>query len=292
MGQSLPETLSAAETFQFLPIGLSVGSATRWDWLSRAQPALPPRRIDRTNCQRPTAKASSLFAADGPHHQPVSGNPAAIVLPGRSGAFPAGHAAAAVISAAGGWYRDDFSLMYRPAGHGDGFFRTWLDASGAAESGPARRLFTALTAPQAPGRCIKCHSVGGYRTGRSQGQLARRPADQRAQAVHPVFPRHPSQAAHRKGLSDLSQTGHPIGLPGRVQEMGCTRVRGQLQTDGKENLHKLPHRGSRQAILRPVSQLPHGHLSAGAGHHPDDDPRHRRPVTTLTARGARCTNLR
>ena len=62
-------------------------------------------------------------------------------------------------TAAGGWYRDDFSLMYRPAGHGDGFFRSWLDASGAAESGPARRLFTALTAPQGPGKCAKCHSI-------------------------------------------------------------------------------------------------------------------------------------
>ena len=60
---------------------------------------------------------------------------------------------------AGGWYRDDFSLMYRPAGHEDGFFQTWLDTSGAAEGETVGQVFAALTAPQAPGKCTKCHSI-------------------------------------------------------------------------------------------------------------------------------------
>jgi len=62
-------------------------------------------------------------------------------------------------TAAGGWYRDQFSLMYRPAGHADDFFRAWLEVTGSAKIDSARQLFAALAAPRAPGKCVKCHSI-------------------------------------------------------------------------------------------------------------------------------------
>ncbi|MEE8280367.1 MAG: hypothetical protein V3R55_06655 [Alphaproteobacteria bacterium] len=66
-------------------------------------------------------------------------------------------------AAGGGWYRDEYFLVYRPTGHADGFVRTWLDIAGGT-AGPlredaARRVFAALSAPRAPGVCVKCHTV-------------------------------------------------------------------------------------------------------------------------------------
>jgi hypothetical protein len=61
----------------------------------------------------------------------------------------------------GGWYRSDldFSLSYRPTGHSDPFLRSWLELTVAAP--PARALFDSLSASNAVGLCIKCHSVDG-----------------------------------------------------------------------------------------------------------------------------------
>ena len=60
----------------------------------------------------------------------------------------------------GGWYRDDLTLYYRPAGHADPFLRSHLDIVGRAPAGSeARRLFDRLAADDAPGRCSKCHGV-------------------------------------------------------------------------------------------------------------------------------------
>ncbi len=64
---------------------------------------------------------------------------------------------------AGGWYRKDFILYYRPVGHEDVFFRTWLDISARSIGTPAERygnaLFALLGDKNTPGKCIKCHSV-------------------------------------------------------------------------------------------------------------------------------------
>ncbi|MGF1622994.1 MAG: hypothetical protein ACFCUR_20585 [Rhodomicrobiaceae bacterium] len=63
----------------------------------------------------------------------------------------------------GGWYRQDFAINYRPAGHKDAFIRTWLDLTGpyALEAGspPAAQLFDLLASRDGPGKCTKCHSV-------------------------------------------------------------------------------------------------------------------------------------
>jgi predicted CXXCH cytochrome family protein len=62
----------------------------------------------------------------------------------------------------GGWYRSSDALYYRPAVHADPFLQDWLDRTGreaADPSGPAARLFAALSASNAPGVCAKCHSI-------------------------------------------------------------------------------------------------------------------------------------
>jgi hypothetical protein len=65
----------------------------------------------------------------------------------------------------GGWFRDDFALLYRPAGHADPFIRAWLDATGARPSDAARRVFDELSAPRALGKCAKCHSIDAAEPG-------------------------------------------------------------------------------------------------------------------------------
>ena len=81
---------------------------------------------------------------------------------------------------AGGWYREDFTLRYRPSGHADGFVRAWLDLSGSVADAPgaeaAGSIFEGLAAPESPGSCVKCHSVDANADGtRTVNWHARRP---------------------------------------------------------------------------------------------------------------------
>ena len=96
----------------------------------------------------------------------------------------------------GGWYRDEFTLRYRPTGHEDQFIRAWLDltAPTAPSSVASRQIFEGLIDPKAPGLCGKCHTVdqlvmkadGG--TDHSQGfkvnWTAYRPEDGLKSSVH------------------------------------------------------------------------------------------------------------
>ncbi|MBT4042946.1 MAG: hypothetical protein HOF11_05520 [Rhodospirillaceae bacterium] len=61
----------------------------------------------------------------------------------------------------GGWYRDEYVLRYRPTGHGDGFFRAWLDLTGKSAQSlvEASQVFESLISKKAPGLCGGCHSV-------------------------------------------------------------------------------------------------------------------------------------
>jgi hypothetical protein len=63
----------------------------------------------------------------------------------------------------GGWYRQDYAIYYRPAGHKDKFIASWLITTGpsAAKDGQnsAAAVFNALTGKDAQGSCTKCHSV-------------------------------------------------------------------------------------------------------------------------------------
>jgi hypothetical protein len=64
---------------------------------------------------------------------------------------------------AGGWYRKDYILYYRPVGHEDVVFRTWMDIAGRSFGTPAERygdaLFELLADTNTPGKCTKCHSI-------------------------------------------------------------------------------------------------------------------------------------
>ncbi|MEZ5923821.1 MAG: hypothetical protein R3D57_05490 [Hyphomicrobiaceae bacterium] len=63
----------------------------------------------------------------------------------------------------GGWYRQDYTIYYGPAGHKDRFITAWLTLTGTqapeGSASPAAGVFDALTLKDAPGACTKCHSV-------------------------------------------------------------------------------------------------------------------------------------
>lgn len=63
----------------------------------------------------------------------------------------------------GGWYRMDYSILYKPTGHKDGFLRSWLDfsgrLSGSSETDLVTPVFALLSSKDAQGQCTKCHSV-------------------------------------------------------------------------------------------------------------------------------------
>ncbi len=104
----------------------------------RKQPASKPRPVKKTTVRLSPAKKASVVPSDG-------------IVDAESWAE------------FGGWYRQDFSILYRPTGHADGFLRAWLDFSGqlynAKEENLASPVFDLLTSKDAQGQCTKCHSV-------------------------------------------------------------------------------------------------------------------------------------
>lgn len=60
---------------------------------------------------------------------------------------------------AGGWYREEYQLRYRPVGHADTFIRSWVDVSALSHDAAVQDVFKELTGDGAPGSCGKCHSV-------------------------------------------------------------------------------------------------------------------------------------
>ena len=67
----------------------------------------------------------------------------------------------------GGWYRQDYTIYYRPTGHKDKFIQSWLVLTGpqAPKGGtsPVAAVFDYLTSKEAQGSCTKCHSVDDIR---------------------------------------------------------------------------------------------------------------------------------
>ena len=63
----------------------------------------------------------------------------------------------------GGWYRQDYTIFYRPQGHKDKFIYSWLFLSGPKaprnDKSPMTAVFETLTGKDAQGSCTKCHSV-------------------------------------------------------------------------------------------------------------------------------------
>ena len=64
--------------------------------------------------------------------------------------------------AAGGWFVEDFSLYYRPAGHADQLIVAWLDyilTKLDSTSSLGKPMIASFTNKKNPGSCFKCHSV-------------------------------------------------------------------------------------------------------------------------------------
>jgi len=64
----------------------------------------------------------------------------------------------------GGWYRSngDFTIRYRPRGHGDAFMKSWIDitAQDAMQSPVAHAVLEDFSdRKNSPGLCMKCHSI-------------------------------------------------------------------------------------------------------------------------------------
>ena len=63
----------------------------------------------------------------------------------------------------GGWYRQDYTIFYRPTGHKDKFIYSWLFLTGSqaprGDKTPAAAVFDSLASKDSPGSCTKCHSV-------------------------------------------------------------------------------------------------------------------------------------
>ena len=64
----------------------------------------------------------------------------------------------------GGWYRQEYAILYKPTGHEDRFVRAWLDLTATLyqkkpEENLAAIAFQHLTSKDAQGQCMKCHSA-------------------------------------------------------------------------------------------------------------------------------------
>jgi hypothetical protein len=63
----------------------------------------------------------------------------------------------------GCWYRQDYTIFYRPTGHKDRFIYSWLSLAGPrapkGDRSPASAVVDFLTGKDAQGACTKCHSV-------------------------------------------------------------------------------------------------------------------------------------
>jgi hypothetical protein len=63
----------------------------------------------------------------------------------------------------GGWYRQEYSILYHPTGHADPFLKAWLDYAASTFGTPgqaaAEPVFRQLVDKDAQGQCVKCHSI-------------------------------------------------------------------------------------------------------------------------------------
>ena len=91
----------------------------------------------------------------------------------------------------GGWYRQDYTIYYRPTGHKDKFIHSWLALTGPQApkggTGPAVAVFDYLTSKDAQGSCTKCHSVDDIR-GKSRAIGASCLCPEQAGTLHELNP--------------------------------------------------------------------------------------------------------
>lgn len=73
-------------------------------------------------------------------------------------------------SQSGGWYREEYALLYRLTGHADTFLRGWIDLATRSDQGMApapwqQTLLASLMDQKAPGACAQCHSIDADTSG-------------------------------------------------------------------------------------------------------------------------------
>jgi hypothetical protein len=135
----------------------------------------PPADAAATEKQdAPAAEAEANAAAAEPA-SPATPAPVPTPNEAQSAAAPAASPAPGIESDVdpetwaeyGGWYRQDYAIYYRPAGHKDKFIYSWLVLTGRlapeGSTGAATEVFNSLTNKEAQGSCTKCHSVDDNR---------------------------------------------------------------------------------------------------------------------------------
>lgn len=119
-------------------------------------------------------KARRKDAGQSTNLELPAGTPDAATAPPADAATPSDAASATAIESNvdpeswadhGGWYRQDYTIFYRPAGHKDKFIYSWLLLAGRRDvkgrDDPSAAIFAAMTGKGAPGSCTKCHSIEG-----------------------------------------------------------------------------------------------------------------------------------
>jgi hypothetical protein len=123
----------------------------------------------------------------------------------------------------GGWYRsdEDYSIKYRPKGHGDGFITSWLVVTGKdlQVKKYSKPVFNMMAYKKGPGKCVKCHSISHRKSGYAK-----------------VYWRGRKENIYKKELVKFSHTAH-VAL---VDEKGCISChqaddRGFKKYDGSKN---------------------------------------------------------
>jgi hypothetical protein len=168
-GQFSPDVMLAAQQAWLPNLLVEVAAHRRGEKVARAPLIL---RATHTPAATPVAAAPAAdpddLLADLPPATPPanSSGAAAAAAPGpQPAALKLDEAEARV--AAGGWYRLDesYTLHYRPGGHEDAFLTAWLDGTANQPAPTAQRIFAQLAADDAPGACLKCHTVDRTATG-------------------------------------------------------------------------------------------------------------------------------
>ncbi len=104
---------------------------------------------------------------------------------------------------AGGWYRVDSSIRYRPVQHADSFLRAWatLEARTGDQDPDSAHVFAQIFSSDSPGACASCHV--GLQHGSDQ---VRWQPDSHREEPFPRFT-HFSHGPHILGNSDISCLG-------------------------------------------------------------------------------------
>ena len=120
-------------------------------------PATPARKADAAGDKTDAAAAPASVAARINANAPEPPARIAPVVSIESNVDPESWAAY------GGWYRQDFTIFYRPTGHKDKLIYSWLALTGPRSSkgdkSPAAAVFERLAGKDAQGSCTKCHSI-------------------------------------------------------------------------------------------------------------------------------------